>query len=145
MEQYKKVVKLRIGLFALLLLVCVGLGVYDVFWATPAMKVSYIFGYQCGVATGLGVLSFVVILLNSAALRNETKLKIQFNKEHDERMKAIRAKAGMPMLLIASIGMIVAGVVIGYRNPTVFFTLSLAAMCQLTVGAVVKIVYMKRM
>ena len=48
------------------------------------------------------------------------ELKIQYNKENDERMKAIKAKAGMPMLLITSIVMIIVGVIAGYFNFTIF-------------------------
>lgn len=145
MEHYRKVVKRRISLLSLLVLVAVGLGVYDVFWATPAITESFIFGFQLGATTALGLLALFLIMRYQKALRNETLLTIQFNKENDERLKAIRAKAGMPMLLFTSIAMILAGVIIGYFNSTVFYVLILTALFQMIVSATVKRIHMKKM
>ena len=60
-------------------------------------------------------------------------------------MQYIRAKAGMPMLLVTSCVMVIAGIIAGYFNVTVFMTLTAAAMCQLLVGSLIKMYYMKTM
>jgi hypothetical protein len=78
-------------------------------------------------------------------LRDEKKLKLQFNKEKDERLKAIRAKAGMPILLVTSVLMIIAGVIAGYFNATIFVTLIIAAVGQMIISGFVKMIYMRKM
>lgn len=71
-------------------------------------------------------------------------IKLLFNKENDERMKAIKYKAGIPMLLITSVLMIIAAVIIGYFNVTAFYTMIAASLCQLVLSCIVKFVYIKR-
>ncbi len=60
-------------------------------------------------------------------------------------MKAIRAKAGMPTVLIFSVVIIVAGILIGYSNTVVFYTLVATAALQLAIACVTKFVYTKKM
>jgi hypothetical protein len=79
------------------------------------------------------------------AIKDERKLKMAYNRENDERMKAIRAKAGMPMLLITSVMMVIAAIIAGYFNIVVFYTLTAAAMMQLLLGVSVKLYHMKTM
>ena len=62
-----------------------------------------------------------------------------------KRMKAIRAKAGVPMVLILSIIQIIAGMVIGYFNETVFVTIIGVALFQLLASLAVKFYYMRKM
>lgn len=145
MEKYKKTITVRVYLLSVLALLAVGLGVYDVFWAAAEVKASDIFEFQCGVTAALGILATTRIIWYRRVLRNEKKLKIQYNKENDERMKAIRAKAGMPIVLIASVVMIVLGIIIGYSNMTVFYTLIAAAAAQLFIACVTKFIYTKIM
>ena len=81
----------------------------------------------------------------SLILKDETKLRQQFNLENDERLKAIRAKSGMPMLIFTSLAMVIAGMIAGFFNETVCLTLIIAAACQLLAGVAVKAVHMKIM
>ena len=60
-------------------------------------------------------------------------------------MKAIKAKAGMPILLITSLAMMIAGVIAGYFNFTIFTVLIITSVCQLLVSLVIKLIYMKIM
>ena len=80
-----------------------------------------------------------------SALKDETKLRVLYNQENDERMQAIRAKAGVPMVLILSILLVLAGMIIGYWNETVFVVLIGVALFQLFTSAAVKFYYMRRM
>ena len=132
-------------LLAILALFAAGLGIYDVFGATDAMKESAVFGFQCGVGMGFGVLSLILIFRYSHALRDETALRKLRNQENDERLRAIRAKAGQPLLLITSCAMILTGTVIGYWDAVIFEVLVKAAVAQLIISVTVKAVYMKRM
>lgn len=143
MERYKKVIIARIFLLSMLALLAVGLGIFDVFWASAGVKANGIFEFQCGVTTALGILALFKMIQYSKGLRSEKGLQIQYNKENDERMKVIRAKAGMPMVLITSIAMFVAGIIIGYLNVTVFYTLIAAAVVQLVIASIIKLIYLK--
>ena len=145
MDKYRKVLKRRIILLSVPVLAAVGLGIYDVFFASEVIKTSYIFGFQCGVSLVLGILSIAFIFFYRRILDDDKKLKLQYNKENEERLKTIRAKAGMPMLLITSVSMIIAGVIAGYYNPTIFFTLVAAASAQMLAGAVTKNVYLRKL
>lgn len=141
MEKYKKTLNNRIYALALVVLIAVALGVFDAFFATAEIKSSVIFSFQCGLTSALGVISLALIARYKTALSDEKSIKLLFNKENDERMKAIKYKAGIPMLLITSILMIIAAVIIGYFNVTVFYTLIAASLCQLILSCIVKLVY----
>jgi hypothetical protein len=145
MESYKKTLNRRLALLIILVIVSAGLGVFDTFFASPAIKNNFLHGFQAGTATALGILSTVLIIRYRVVLHDEVKLKHMFNRENDERYKFIRAKAGMPMLLITSIFMLIAAIIAGYFNDTVFFTLTAAAVCQLLFGLIAKAVYARKM
>lgn len=145
MDKFKLILKRRIALLIIAVLIAAATGIYDVFFAGETARESIFAGFQAGLITGLGLLSAALIIRFRSTLKDEAKLKLQYNKENDERYKAIRAKAGMPMLLITSIMMIIAGVIAGYFSETAFITLICAALAQMSVGVVVKLVYMKIM
>ena len=98
-----------------------------------------------------GAVSAVVICLvlmmprYRKALRDDRALRRLWNQEHDERMRAIQAKAGLPMLGYTSVAMIAFGLLIGPWSTTAAMALLIAATAQLCVGAAVKLVCMRRM
>lgn len=143
MELYRKRLNRRIWLLSLLALFAAGLGVFDVFWATAEMRARDVFEFQCGFTWGLGLLAAILVVRYRRVLRDERELQKQYNWETDERMRLIRAKAGMPMVLISSLVMLVAGIVIGYANSVVFYTLTVAAAGQLIAACVVKFVWLR--
>lgn len=143
-EKYKKTLTIRICLLSVLMLFAVLLGIFHTFYLPAKLMTSEIFSFQCGIIIGLGLMSLILIIRYSQILPDNTALQKQYNKENDERMKAIRAKAGMPMLLITSVLMIVAGILIGYLNIYVFYTLIAAAFCQLLMGCIVKFIFIKK-
>ena len=149
MENYKKVMSRRIKLLSGLVLVTVAIGVIG-FLKTETldnknMTDGIVWGFQFGLLCAMGLLSVVLIIKLRTVLKDDKKLKILYNKEHDERLKAIRNKAGMPMLMVTSLFMLIAAIIAGYFNITVFYTLVITAMVQLLVGALVKIYYMQNM
>lgn len=145
MEKYRKNLILRIFLLSFVVLLATGLGIFNVFGTNENIKENIIFDFQCGFITGLGLVSVILIIRYSKAVKDSDKLKILFNKENDERLKYIKSKSGMPMLLITSVIMIFSGTIFGYFNTTVFYTLIVASMCQLLIAGIVKMVYMKKM
>lgn len=145
MDNYKKILRQRIAVLTIPALFAIGFDLYDVFFANGGIKNSDIFGFQVGAITAIGILAVMNIIRFSRLLRDEKKLQLQYNRENDERYKAIQGKAGMPILLITSVAMIIAGIIAGYINITIFYTLIIAALCQMTISAIVKIICMKRM
>ena len=145
MEQFRKNLKIRIALFGVVILIFVGILLYNQFGASAALKDSLAFSFQCGFsAAGALVLVFWMMKYRSA-LKDEAKLRLLYNEENDERMKLIRAKAGVPMVLILSLTLVLAGMVIGYWNETVFVVLIGVALFQLLVSLGVKIIYRNKM
>lgn len=145
MERYSKTIRFRMILLAILALISVAFGIYDVFFAPPEIKDSAVFGFQCGAVLSLGLMAVLILVRYERILKDKAKLQLQFNKENDERAKAIRAKASMPMLLITSILMMLAGIIASYFSITVFATLIIAGVSQMLIGVVVKLVYTKKM
>lgn len=149
MKEFKTKVKRRITLFSGLTLAAVALGIYNVFFMNipdnSTMTDGVITGFQSGLILGIGMMAVVQIIKLTRVINDETKLKLLYNQEHDERLKTIRSRAGMPMLMITSVLMLIAAIIAGYFNIVVFYTLVLAATAQLSIGAIVKLVCMKLM
>lgn len=141
MKAYRKVIIIRIILLAALALFAAGLGIYDAFFAGDAIRGHNVFAFQCGSTAALGVMALVCVMKYSQALRSEKIMRQQYIKAHDERMRAIRAKAGMPLSLYFPVLMIAVGTIIGYWNELIFLTLVVAAVAQLLVAAAVKLIY----
>lgn len=143
MKVYRKVLRARMALLSALVLFAVGLGIYDSFFATAEIKASNVFAFQCGITAVLGMAAAAAMVRYGSALRDEKSMRRQYVIENDERMKAIRAKAGLPLNLFFSVALIVAGVIIGYYNELIFVTLVAVAAVQLLTAAVVKLIYMR--
>ena len=149
MEKYRKIIKKRMILCSILAAISVVVGILDQseFFDRVSMftRNEEIAGFQLGLLCGFGIMASFLIYKYGKAIKDDTKLKMLYNKEHDERQNLIRQKAGMPMLMITSGIMIFASIIAGYFNEIIFNTLILSAMIQLTLGAMVKIYYMKKM
>lgn len=143
MEPFRKKIKSRIVALAILAFISIAIEFVDVFWVQEVLKDNLVSCFQCGLAAGATIMSLMLILRYSRALRDNNKLEILYNKENDERMKYIRAKAGFPLLWVTSVVMMLAGIIIGYFNTVVFYTLIATAALQLIVACVTKFVYMK--
>ncbi|MDO5559260.1 MAG: hypothetical protein Q4F95_06630 [Oscillospiraceae bacterium] len=145
MENYKKKLKIRIFLFAVLVALSVAAIVYDVFFADAHSRDSMMHGFETGAAVSLGFCGALMMSRYISTLKDEKKLRLEYNRENDERMKAIRSKAGIPILPVTSVLMITAGIILGYVDTTIFITLVAAAIVQLSVSLAVKFIYIKKM
>lgn len=150
MEEFKTKVKRRRITDACLMLMAVVLGIFCILSMGSqaddgTMAEGFVAGFQFGLVISIGVLSLVDFIKLSRAIKDETKLRVLYNKEHDERMKTIRSKAGQPLLTITSVLMVIAAIIAGYFNFIVFFTLVAAVLGQLAVSAGVKLVCLKKM
>lgn len=149
MEEFKMRIKRRIILFSGMVLMAVALGVYSFITMDNSSDASFtdgsVAGFQFGIILGIGVLAFIQIIKLRKVLKDERSLKVRYNQEHDERLKTIRSKAGMPLLMITSLIMLIAAIIGSRFNIVVFYTLVIAAMVQLTIGALVKLYCLKTM
>ncbi len=141
MELFKKKLKSRIILLSGIVLVFIAILLYNQFGASDALKDSLAFSFQCGFSAAGALVLVFWMLKYRAALNDEAKLRLLYNEENDERMKLIHAKAGVPMVLILSMILVLAGMIIGYWNATVFVVLIGVALFQLLVSLMVKFYY----
>lgn len=144
MEKYRKTIKTRIVLFMLLILLCCGILVCSIALDGDTEEEGFITGFQCGVACGTAIVLCIFTIRYSKALRDEKALQLQYNRENDEMVKAVKAKAGLPMLQYTSIAIILAGVIAGYCNVTVFYSLIAAGSAQLLAAIIIKTTYMRK-
>jgi Na+/H+ antiporter NhaD/arsenite permease-like protein len=96
-------------------------------------------------ANGIGFFALIRLFFLGKAIRDEKALKELYNKEHDERLREIRAKAGMPILLITSVLMLIAALIAGPLSVPIFYTLLIASSAQLLISLGVKMYYLKKM
>ncbi|MDD5934839.1 MAG: hypothetical protein PUC65_04620 [Clostridiales bacterium] len=143
MEKYKKDLKKRINLISIGMIVIACIIIYDQFFAMESLKNDHIYEFQIGMIVGLAFVGCIYVVRMKRLLDDEKKLRIAFNDENDERRRAIRQKAGLPVLLYTSILMLVAGIVAGYYSEIIFMTLVIAALCQLFIAFILKQIYSK--
>ena len=145
MDQFRKKLKIRIVWLSVLSLITVLMGVYDVFFVPETLKNMAVFEFQGGALAAICILSSIHIIKYKKILKDDNKMKLEFNKENDERYKTIKSKAGIPIVPIFSVLMIITGIVAGYFNIEVFYILIVVAMCQVVISGIIKAIYMKRM
>ena len=59
MQAYRKVIITRMVLLAALAMFAAGLGIYDAFFASGAIREHNVFAFQCGSTSALGVMALV--------------------------------------------------------------------------------------
>ncbi len=151
MEKFRTKVKRRIVISSGMAFTAMVLGVFNIYsiiisdHSTATHSDGFVAGFQFGLIVSIFGLAVFDIIKLSLAINDETKLKVLYNKEHDERLIAIRNKAGAPMIVVTSILMVLAAIVAGYFNIVVFYTLVIAVATQLSVSVMVKLYCMKTM
>lgn len=146
METYIRKLKRRISLIRVWLLITVLfiLNQQFNFIGTRLTPANHdVASFQLGLILGIEFLAVATMMRYIKALKGTTSIELLYNQEHDERQQLIRQKSGMPMLMITSTLLLVAGVIAGYFNTTVFLTLVIAGILQLSIGALIKLFYMK--
>ena len=142
-EAYRKTIRRRTRVMSVL---GVGYGIAMIGTHTVWHPGSTYAGDFLRGAMAMLVTCFVLLMPRFVkALRDEQALRRLWNQEHDERMQAIKARAGVPMLLYTSLAMIGAGLLLSAWNMTVCLTLLIAATAQLMVSAVTKLICMRTM
>jgi len=151
MEKFRTKVKQRMVVSSGIALVTLVLGAYSIYsivftdHSTASHSAGFMAGFQFGLIVSIFAFSLLDLVKLSRAIKDDTKLKVLYNKEHDERMKTIRSKAGMPLISLTSLLMIIAAIIAGYFNDVIFYTLVISVAAQLSVSAIVKLYCMKTM
>lgn len=143
MEDFRKRVERRIVCLIAVVVFCIIFSVVSL--SNPDLVDNQVAGFQLGIVVGLGTIMSVEIFKLRRALQENKRLQQLFNREQDERLRYIRSKAGQPMLMVNSVILLLAAIIAGYQNILVFYTLVAVAVFQLTLGACIKIFYMKTM
>lgn len=144
MDKYKKKLKVRMFLMAIAIIFAVVLLIFNSLRMVntrddgPITK-GLIDGFQNGLLAAMTGLFCVFIIKYLSIINNEKKLRLWYNQENDERRKQIKLKAGGNVVLIDSVLIIFAGIIAGYFNEIIFFSLIACALFQLIVSAVIKI------
>lgn len=102
-------------------------------------------GFLSGLSASLGIVFLYLVIYYFLTSRNENKLKLLYNKEHDERRKEIKQKSGGTVMLVSSILIIIAAIVAGYFNEIVFYTLIICATFQLYLSVILKVYYTRKL
>lgn len=140
LEQYRKKVQMRLTVMKILV------GVYMVLMLTGGLLGNHPSASMLvGMGTAGGLVALKVIIQQSKALRDEKKLRQLYIQEHDERMMAIRQKAGYPVLVYLSLAVTAAALIAGFFNETVMLTLIAVAMLQLLLCLAIKFWCMRHM
>lgn len=144
---YKKTVERRLNLLrcliSLFLITMVAMRLYV--HIPDGDPRGFITGMLTGMSIGGSIVALFVLMQQSKALKNETKLRQMYIAEHDERCRLILQKAGQPMVTYLSLVLVVAGMIAGFFNIGITIALTAAALFQLLVSIVVKFICMKRM
>ena len=101
-------------------------------------------GFISGVTSAFILLSVIGIVKNLRAMRDETALKAQYVKEHDERTQQIWNLAGANAYWFNAIGLLLAAVVAGYFSAVAFICIvgCLLYMCLIRLS--LKLYYSKK-
>ena len=143
-DQYRDRIRRRMNLCCVLWLAYLLLMAATRF-AAPAVTEHPAYAGILGFFAGGLLVSLLGLSKFRRALKDDTALRRLYNQEHDERMQAIRAKAGIPVVLILNVAMIGAGLIATFFNMTVALTLVFAAVAQMLVSLAIKFWCMRTM
>ncbi|MFW6248157.1 MAG: hypothetical protein ACOC4J_00135 [Bacteroidota bacterium] len=148
MENYKKVLKNRILMMSLAIIAAAVLLTFSsVILTDYSQGETFSEGMMAGFRNGLLVAMIFLfsahIFKYSTIMKDEKKLKLAYNKEHDERRQQIKLKAGGNLVIINSVILIFAGIVGGYFNLVIFYSVIGCAIFQLLISALIKLYLLK--
>lgn len=148
MEQYKDSLKSRIAVLsvgAAVMLTVLFLSEFGAFRAIGLSDFSeFLRGFQTGILLSVSLVFCYFIGRFRWLLKNDEKLKSAYYAENDEREKLIKMKVGGNAMYVCTVFILLAGIVAGYFNETVFFSLAGCALFLLLIRVALKIYYHKK-
>ena len=149
MDQYRIKIRNRIRAGRMICALSVGViildqvGVFDQIGFIS--EFAFMTSFQMGFLVGIACVAALHLFKMHKALKDEKVLKALYNEEFDERLRLIRYKSGMPFIAITSCVLIFSGVIAGYMNTMIFYTLISAGFFQLVASVGTKLYYMRKM
>ena len=143
MESYRLVLKKRIrnvSIFTILVVVIV-LSMHFFFLKSVNGASGALFSFLEGFVIGLDAVALFFTVRAGKAMKDEAKLKAMYNEEHDERKAFIKQKAGIPVMTGAAIVLMIGGVVAGYFDSTVCYTMVACGMFIVLYQLALKLYY----
>lgn len=146
MDKFKNVLIRRIVFFcfysvAVLVFAIIGLiAINNQYpWANENM-----ISFDIGVSAGIEIVMVYNVAKYAASIGNNERLKKLYIEETDERAKYISSKIGCKGLTVVMLSLLLAGIIAGYFNITVFITLIAAAVFCALVTVSLKLYYNKK-
>lgn len=143
MKDYENKIKARILYLSVVTLIGAGICGFDGFFASDTLKNSDIYSFLLGLTCAITIIGALIIIKYKKIITSPEKLKLEYNKENDERKKLILSKAGIPFIIYTSVAMIIIGIIAGHYNILIFKTLIICALSQLIISVIVKLIYSK--
>ena len=149
MEKYKLVLKRRtiiftvFIIFAVVLQLCNFLNVFGNA-VNDGFVGDVLTEFQTGLLFGITIIFVYLIVRYNLIMKDNIKLKKFYNAENDERRKEIKQKSGGNVILFSSIIIIFMGIIAGYFNKIIFFSLIACALFQLSLCALLKLYYSRK-
>ena len=146
MEKYKEIIKKRIRRVIIVTLFVAALVLVMHFFVMKSVNGASgnLFSFLEGGVIGVDLAAMVYMLKSRKALEDDEKLKKMYNEEHDERTQFIKQKAGFPVFTAAGVMMIIAGLVAGYINSTVSYTMAACGIFIILYQIVLKFYFLKK-
>lgn len=149
MEKYKLVLKRRTIIFTVFIIFAVVLqlcNLFNVFGnaVNDGFVGDVLTEFQTGLLFGITIIFVYLIVRYNLIMKDNIKLKKFYNAENDERRKEIKQKAGGNVILFSSIIIIFMGIIAGYFNKIIFFSLIACALFQLSLCALLKLYYSRK-
>ena len=142
MEQYKESLKARIVVLSVSIAALIALLILNESGTFRAIGLNEFSEFLRGLQTG--ILFSVCIVFGCLLLKNDEKLKAAYYTENDERHKLIMMKTGGNAMYVCTVAILIGGIVAGYFNEIVFFSLAGCAMFLLLARCALRIYYHKK-
>lgn len=144
MGGYERQLKSRIWVGRIFALIVIAIGVYDTFFAGVEVIDDHIVSFQKGLLVGIAFISIAIVIKAQATLKDHQELRLEYNRERDERSRLIQSKAGLSMIIYTSAAMILTASLIARSFPMAFIALVAAGVGQMLVAGVTKIILSRR-
>jgi len=146
MEKYKEIIRKRIRGVIIVTIFVAALVLLMHFFVMKSVDGAsgYLFSFLEGGVVGLDLVALFHMIQYRKALDDDEKLKKMYNEEHDERMQYIKQKIGFPVFTAAGAVLIVGGLVAGYINSTVSYTMAACGFFIILYQLALKFYYMRK-
>lgn len=105
---------------------------------------GFVAGFQLGLYCCLVLIALASLSKYRKALKDDKALKQLYYQENDERLCHINRQVGKSSMKVTIIAMVIATIVAGYFNYTVFITLLCATVLQAMIQNLLKAYYTNR-